>query len=295
MPGNADWREIAPVSLFVVHWNRPAECFATIEALRAQDVPLDVTVIDNASKPEARDILETRLGPEIQLIRLDRNRGWGGALNIALKNWLEQGTNRYCIITAHDAEPAAECLRLLIEAAEADPRIGIACPQYHDPMVVRFSPFRGVVPKRVPVLSRGVAQPVDAAHGTLVLCRRECIQQIGLFDERYFAYGDEHELGMRARRNGWKVIMVWGAIVTNPGTSTESPLRSYLFARNSLLLVRDYAGWWNALLRAAMILLNTLRLKLQSPGGDFAFSASARFRAVRDYFAGRWGKPDFAE
>lgn len=295
MQGNADRRENAPVSLFVVHWNQPAECLATIEAIRAQDIPLDVTVIDNNSKPEARELLETRLGSEVEWIRLDRNRGWGGALNIGLKNWLEQRTNRYCIISAHDAVPAAECLRLLIEAAEADPRIGIACPQYHDPLIARFSPLRGVVPERVPALARGAAQSVDAAHGTLMLCRRECLEQIGLFDERYFAYGDEHELGLRARRNGWKVVMVWGAIVTNPGTSTESPLRSYLFARNSLLLVRDYAGWWSALLRAAMILLNTVRIKLQSPRGDFAFSARARFRAVRDYFAGRWGKPDFAE
>ena len=287
--------ENAPVSLFVVHWNQPAECLATMEALRAQNIPLDATVIDNDSKPEALEILETHLGPEIELIRLDKNRGWGGAFNIALKNWLARRTNRYCIISAHDAVPAADCLRLLIEAAEADPRVGIACPQYHDPLIARFSSWRGVVPERVPALPRGVAQTVDAPHGTLMLCRRECLQQIGLFDERYFAYGDEHELGMRARRNGWKVVMVWGAIVTNPGTSTESPLRSYLFARNSLLLVRDYAGWWSALLRAAMIMLNTLRLMLRSPGGDFAFSARARFRAVRDYFAGRWGKPDFAE
>lgn len=295
MPGNADRRENEPVSLLVVHWNQPAECLATMEALRAQNIPLDPTVIDNDSKPEALAILESRLDPEVELIRLDKNRGWGGALNIALKSWLERRTNRYCIISAHDAVPAAECLRLLIEAAEADPRIGIACPQYHDPLVARFSPFRGVVPERVPLLPHGVAQPVDAPHGTLMLCRRECLQQIGLFDERYFAYGDEHELGMRARRTGWKVVMVWDAIVTNPGTSTESPLRSYLFARNSLLLVRDYAGWWSALLRAVLILLNTARLKLQSPGGDFAFSARARFRAVRDYFAGRWGKPDFVE
>jgi len=287
--------ENEPVSLFVVHWNQPAECVAAMEALDAQNIPLDPTVIDNDSKPEARKILETRLGPEVELIRLDKNRGWGGALNVALKNWLERRTNRYCIISAHDAVPAAECLRLLIEAAEADSRVGIACPQYHDSLIARFSPLRGVVPERVLALPRGVAQPVDAPHGTLMLCRRECLQQIGLFDERYFAYGDEHELGMRARRKGWKVVMVWGAIVTNPGTSTESPLRSYLFARNSLLLVRDYAGWWSALLRAAMILLNTLRLMLQSPGGDFAFSARARFRAVRDYFAGRWGKPDIAE
>ena len=288
-PGNE------PVSLFVVHWNQPAECIAAMEALGAQNIPLDPTVIDNDSERDAREILEARLGPEVELLRLDKNRGWGGALNVALKNWLERRTNRYCIISAHDAVPSAECLRLLIEAAEADPRVGIACPQYHDPIIARFSPLRGVFPERVPALPRGVAQPVDAAHGTLMLCRRECLQQIGLFDERYFAYGDEHELGMRARRNGWKVVMVWGAIVTNPGTSTESPLRSYLFARNSLLLVRDYAGWWSAWLRASMILLNTLRLRLQSPGGHFPFSARARFRAVRDYFAGRWGKPDFAE
>jgi GT2 family glycosyltransferase len=287
--------ENAPVSLFVVHWNQPAECIATIEALDAQNIPLDRTVIDNASKPEALEILETRFGPDVELIRLDKNRGWGGALNIALKNWLERRTNRYCIMSAHDAVPAAECLRLLIEAAEADPRVGIACPQYHDPLIARFSPWRGVVPERVSALPRGVAQPVDAAHGTLMLCRRECLQQIGLFDERYFAYGDEHELGMRANRNGWKVVMVWGAIVTNPGTSTASPLRSYLFARNSLLLVRDYAGWWSALLRASLILLNTVLLSLQSPRGDFAFSARARFQAVRDYFAGRCGKPDFTE
>ncbi|MDP9099944.1 MAG: glycosyltransferase family 2 protein [Verrucomicrobiota bacterium] len=287
--------ENAPVSLFVVHWNQPAECLATMEALGAQNIPLDPIVIDNDSKPHAREILETRLGPEVELVRLDKNRGWGGALNIALKNWLERRPNRFCIISAHDAVPAPECLRLLIEAAEADPRVGIACPQYHDPLIARFSPLRGVVPERVRALPRGVAQPVDAAHGTLMLCRRECLQQIGLFDERYFAYGDEHELGMRARRNGWKVVMIWGAIVTNPGTATESPLRSYLFARNSLLLVRDYAGWWSALLRAMMILLNTLRLMLQSPGRNFAFSARARFWAVRDYFAGRWGKPGFAE
>ncbi len=287
--------ESTPVSLFVVHWNQPAECIATIETLGAQNIPLEPTVIDNASKPEALEILETRLGPDVELIRLDKNKGWGGALNIALKSWLERRTNRYCIMSAHDAVPAAECLRVLIEAAEADPRVGIACPQYHDPLIARFSRWRGVVPERVPALPRGVAQPVDAAHGTLMLCRRECLQQIGLFDERYFAYGDEHELGMRANRNGWKVVMVWGAIVTNPGTSTDSPLRSYLFARNSLLLVRDYAGWWSALLRASLILLNTVRLRLRSSRGDFAFSARARFQAVRDYFAGRWGKPDFTE
>ncbi len=289
-----------PAHVFVVHWNQPDECIATVNALCAQEIPLQITIIDNNSAPEAIQNLKSKIGPEIQVVRLEGNRGWGGALNVVLKPWLAQNrrdvlphvpgraearpsdrnVDRYCFISAHDAIPEPGCLRLLLEAAEADARVGIACPQYREPFVGRFSSARGIFPENVPALSTGTAQVVDVPHGTLMLCRRECLQQIGLFDERYFAYGDEHELGLRARRHGWKVVMVWGAIVTNPGTWTESPLRSYLFARNSLLLVRDYAGRWQALLRALLILLNTFRLMIQSPGKAFAFSARARFQAV---------------
>ena len=55
-----------------------------------------------------------------------------------------------------------------------------------------------------------------------MLVRRQCLDEIGLFDQRYFAYGDEHDLGARAVRHGWKVVLVWGSIVTNPATRTEN-------------------------------------------------------------------------
>ena len=287
-------QERAPISLFVVHWNRPQECVATVNALRGQGISLQPTVIDNNSRAETVELLESTLGEFATLVRLQENRGWGGALNTALKLWLQDRSQQYCLISAHDALPEPDCLRLLLEATEADSRIGIACPQYHDPFVGRFSATRGVFPEQVTPLPVATAQNIDVPHGTLMLCRRECLDEIGLFDERYFAYGDEHELGLRAHRHGWKVVMVWGAIVTNPGTWTESPLRSYFFARNSLLLVRDYCGAGSALLRALLISLNTLRLIIRSPNESFAFSSRARFRAVRDYLFGRWGRPDFA-
>ncbi len=286
--------EDAPISLFVVHWNQPAECLATVNALCAQKIPLEVTVIDNDSKPEEFQTLQSKLPPEIELVRLKENKGWGGALNVVLRSWLRENQNPFCLISAHDAVPEQRCLQLLKEAMIADPKIGIACPQYDDPFIGRLSALRGVYPEYARALASGTAQPVDVPHGTLMLLRRECLQQIGLFDERYFAYGDEHELGARAVRRGWKVVMVWGSIVTNPGTWTESPLRSYLFARNSLFLVRDYFGKTSAFLRAVLILLNTVRLMIRSPNQAFAFSSRARFRAVRDYFLGRAGRPGFA-
>lgn len=280
-----------PVSLFVVHWNQPLECIATVSANRGQKIELKTIVIDNDSKPDAFQVLKSQLDPAIEIVRLPQNKGWGGALNIVLRKWLEEEKNPYCLISAHDAAPQPDCLRLLIDAAQADPRVGIACPQYPDPFIARLSRLRGVFPERSEAKSAGTAQPVDVPHGTLMLLRRTCLEQTGFFDERYFAYGDEHELGARAVRRGWKVVMVWGAVVTNPRTWTASPLRSYLFARNSLLLVHDYYGKVSASLRAFLILLNTLRLLIQSPGQGFAFSARARFRAVRDYFLGRFGKP----
>ena len=57
--------ENAPVSLFVVHWNQPAECLATKEALGAQNVPLDPTVIDNdLESGSVREILRRASGPK---------------------------------------------------------------------------------------------------------------------------------------------------------------------------------------------------------------------------------------
>jgi N-acetylglucosaminyl-diphospho-decaprenol L-rhamnosyltransferase len=281
-----------PVSLFIVHWNQPNECATTVRAFLDQGVPLKVTVIDNNSAADACEALSVETASLVEIVRLPENKGWGPAINVALRKWLESARNSYCLISAHDAAPSPDCVALLVDAMENDPRMGVACPQYPDETVPHFSSIRGVQLKPGVALARGVAQNVDVPHGTLMILRRECLTEIGLFDERYFAYGDEHELGARAVRHGWKVALVWGALVTNPGTATPSAWRSYLFGRNSLLLVHDYFGSIPATLRAVLLLANTVRLSF-ARSSEFAFSAKARFLAVSDYFAGRFGPPRF--
>jgi GT2 family glycosyltransferase len=283
-----------PISLFVVHWNQPGECIATVQRLLAQQIELEVVVVDNASSHEAYDLLRTQLDRNINIVRLEENKGWGPALNIALAKWLASEQAAYCLVSAHDAEPAQDCVKLLVHAMENDPRVGIVCPQYPDATVPRFSCLRGVYQDRGIALASGTSQLVDVPHGTLMLLRRECLAEIGLFDERYFAYGDEHELGMRARRHEWKISLVWGATVANRGTWTPSPWRSYLFTRNSLLLVHDYGGKLCAWARAALIVINTIRLLVLRPNTGFAFSPKARWQGLVDYFAARFGRPTIA-
>jgi N-acetylglucosaminyl-diphospho-decaprenol L-rhamnosyltransferase len=281
------------LSLFVVHWNRPSECSATLDALLGQGVPMEATIVDNASKPDSIELLRRRVGGKAEIVRLPENKGWGPALNVVLRRWIDERRNRFCLLSAHDAVPSPGCIELLLQAMERDSRIGIACPQYPDRTVPQLSALRGVQLHVDLAKPRGTDQFVDVPHGTLLVVRRQCLEEIGLFDERYFAYGDEHELGARAKRRGWKIVMVWGALVDNPETSTPSAWRSYLFARNSLLLVRDYFGPHAAWMRALLILANTARLIFTARDEGFAFSAKARFKAVRDYFAGRYGRPQF--
>jgi GT2 family glycosyltransferase len=281
----------ATAQLIIVHWNRPDECAATAAAFTAQYPELHVVILDNNSSEEAFERLRAQLEHSAEILRLPQNKGWGPALNIALRQWLDHDTSEYCLISAHDARPAKNCVPRLIQAMHADEKIGIACPEYPDGSVPLLTALHGVAQQSGQLLPPNQVREIDAPHGTLMVVRRQCLADVGLFDERYFAYGDEHELGARARKRGWKIALVGGALVLNPETSTASELRSYLFTRNSLLLVHDYFGRFAAWRRAVLILLNTLRLTLLARRDAFAFAPRARWRGCRDYFTGRFGPP----
>jgi N-acetylglucosaminyl-diphospho-decaprenol L-rhamnosyltransferase len=279
-----------PLPVFIPHWNRPFECVRSVRELAHQRLSLAITVLDNASSTENFNILRRDLPRNVELIRLAENAGWGPALNILLSRWLMSEEGDYCVVSAHDALLQPHCLRRILEAMRNDERIGIACPEYGVSEIPTYSPLRYVRFEAVQPRREGSAERISVLHGTLMVLRRHCLEEIGLFDERYFAYGDEHELGLRANSRGWATTIVWGAVVENPGTWTPCRLRSYLFARNSLLLAQTYGSRSVAVLRSILIVGNTVRLMLRN-STCFALSPVARFAAIIDYWRGKHGRP----
>jgi N-acetylglucosaminyl-diphospho-decaprenol L-rhamnosyltransferase len=278
--------------VFILHWNRPEECLATIAVFQKQNVPLSICVIDNASRRETLDLLRSRLPAEVELLLLDQNRGWGGGHNVGLKRWLEVETSEFCIVSAHDSLPEPECFTMLLKAMRDDPKLGMVCPQYQTNEVGVFSPIRG---PRIIMGTPGASGTVlhmDFIHGTLMLYRRDCLKQTGLFDERYFAYGDEYDLALRAGRYGWKVGLVWGSIVINPGSWVGQPVLTYLSTRGTMLLARDYGGRVAAAIRAVLVILNSIRFAfMPAKKRHFLCHPKARIAAVRDFYLGRFGAP----
>jgi GT2 family glycosyltransferase len=167
--------------------------------------------------------------------------------------------------------------------------MGIACPSYNLPEISRFSRLGGIKAFRVSEPPADIVSIVDVPHGTLMIVRRQCWRDVGGFDERYFAYGDEGEIGLRAKAKKWNVGLVWGASVVNPGTWTPGSVVTYLTARNSLLTVLKHGGSVAAIVRTALMVLNTGRLVVC---GRIPLSIGRiRLTAIKDFIIGNLGRP----
>jgi GT2 family glycosyltransferase len=254
--------------------------------------------MDNGSAPDALSHLHDEL-PDVEVVALGANRGFGPAANVGLRRWIETGRTDWAAIAAHDALPDPTCLRHLLDAVNARPRAGLASAVYGErnvgvwlartdmkPVVDRY--FGGIL-----VAAKRTTGWEEAGHphGTLMLARRQCLDDVGLFDERYFAYCEEADLGERARRAGWEVGVVWDALVENPSMSGGSAAVEYLQLRNSLLLVRDHFGRYPAFIRLTMALGDTAFRTLVPKRRTPIFSLPARWRAIVDFGRGHYGPP----
>lgn len=287
-----------PLQVVLVHWEQPARCAATVEAFLAQTVPVRITVVDNASSPEAGVALKelaARHGA-VELVTLDRNAGFGPAANAGLRRWLETGVGEWAAVAPHDAVPATDCLERLLAAARPRPGAGLACADVGDGHVPVLDPYFGgmTVPRRRDAANGGDWVEAGYPHGTLMFLGRACLNDVGLFDERYFAYGEEADLGWRAGRAGWDVGLVTGARVTNSYLGGRVAVVDYLMLRNTLLLVRHWSGRYKAGVRfviGAWHLVKGLAAPSTRPP---IFDPAARLRALVDFARGRFGPPPAA-
>jgi N-acetylglucosaminyl-diphospho-decaprenol L-rhamnosyltransferase len=273
----------------VVHRRRPAGCIDTITLLREQGVTT-VVVVDNASPAEDRKAILDAY-PDVVLLENDTNLGFGNAANVGFRWWLDSTDEDWVLLCPHDAEPAPGAIGVLLDAARTRPDAGLACAEYGEHEWSgrpHIDPYFGST--LAPTERRPGWESCHHPHGTLMAARRGCLEDIGLFDERYFAYGEEADLGERARRAGWDVGIVWGAVVRNPGMSSEVGVPEYLMLRNSLLLVRTHFGRYHAFIRFVMAAWVTARGALGGRRTPF-WHLGARVAALRDFVLGRFGPP----
>ncbi|HVM10606.1 MAG TPA: glycosyltransferase [Acidimicrobiales bacterium] len=284
---------MTPVRAVVVHRNQPERCRRTVAALHDQGVPVDVVIVDNASTPEA--VATVRAIGGARVVESGGNLGFGGGANTGIRMWLcepNDATRDWVLVLPHDAEPAPDCLRRMLEAVSAPSLsdVGMVSAEYGDDEVPVVDAYFGAL--TAPAERGEGFVEADYAHGTFLLLRRAMVREVGLFDEAYFAYCEEADLSLRARRAGWRSGMVWGAVVKNPHQGSPPPLVDYLMVRNTVVLVRRHFGRYRAVIRFLIVAASTPWHALRSGGSRSPwFDARARLYALRDLVLLRLGPP----
>ncbi len=281
-----------PTTVVLVHWNQAAACLETIERFRSQDVPVTFVVVDNGSRPDELDVLRAGVAPaaDVDLVEVGSNSGFGPGANVGLRRWLaDPDGSDWAILAPHDVDPAPGCLAALLDACAGEPMAGLACADVGDGQVPMIDPYFGG-------LTRAARQttgwePADYPHGTLMALGRACIEEIGLFDERYFAYNEEADLGRRAREAGWKVGLVHDAEVRNRHLGTSVSTVDYLQHRNTLLMVREMSGRYHAFIRFLIGVGHLVSGLVRPERRPLVFDARARALGMLDFLRGRTGPP----
>jgi hypothetical protein len=223
------------------------ECLHSIQS-NVRDVRLEIIVVDNGSDDDTVEMV-SRHYPKVQLIQNDRNLGFARPNNQALT--LSRG--RYALLLNPDTIVLPQALEHLVEFADAHPQVGIVGPKvlnrngtmqlqcrrsFATPwdLFCYFSRLSKIFPKSrlfarylVTYRDENEIHPVDAISGACMLIRRAMLEQIGMLDERFFAYQEDTDYSFRAHQAGWEVYYYPRAQIVHyagRGGSRVDPYRS---------------------------------------------------------------------
>ena len=278
----------APVSVVVIHRNRADAIERTVTAFADQTIATRIIVVDNGSDPAAVEALPGLIG-EAELVLTGSNLGFGPGGNVGIRRWLRDHDTDWLAIAPHDALPEPDTLERMLDELADRPTVGMASADVGDGKVPVIDPYLGTIDAE-PTVDEGF-ETSGYPHGTLMLVRRACIEDVGLFDERYFAYCEESELALRAKAMGWGCGLIRGAVVRNPGMSASIERVAYLQLRNTLLMQRDHFGRRQAWFRIGVALIQIPMGMVHPPARGLHWSPAGRLKAVRDYLRGRFGPP----
>jgi len=249
-----------------------------LASLRKQDYAgeMKIFITDNKSTEESFKYLKNILfGAEI--VRNKNNDGFAKGNNDAIKKALEQGAD-YIILFNMDTVLEADCVRKMAEAAEEDKippapfakggKIGAVQARlmlYNDKNKINslgnvthflgfgYSKRYGEEYKspQPPLLKRvEICYPSGAA----VLFTREALEKVGLFDEKFWMYNEDQDLGWRLWLSDFKCVLAGEAVVYHKYEFSRSIKKYYFMDRNRIIAMLKNYRWATLLLIAPAFL-----------------------------------------
>lgn len=246
------------IAIVILNWNGTRdtiECLNSILRFLTRKV-YKVILIDNNSTEDIEDLRRYEDEMPLQIIRLKKNIGFAAGNNVGIYKALKEKFE-YIWLLNNDTVLVDDSVYNLVNHLNSTENIGIGgLVNYYfsDPDLIWQAGFKND-------LRNGNVHPinnfnpndnrlyfVDYVPGSSFLVKREVFEKIGFLDYKYFAYFEENDFCVRAKRSGYQIAFLQNSkILHKVGRSSENHLKIYLRTRNRLLFYFKYSGRINFL------------------------------------------------
>jgi GT2 family glycosyltransferase len=232
----------------VPNWNGERFLSSCLGSLREQSFKdFETVLVDNGSADGSVPFVDRNF-PEVQVLSLGENKGFSAAVNAGIR----VSRAEYVALLNNDTETDPGWLEGLVQAAQAHPEAGTFASKLVDFDDRRVLDGAGDALRRSGLpyrlghgeLDRGQydeAGFVFSACAAAALYKRDMLDDVGVFDEDFFAYCEDGDLSFRAQLAGYRCLYVPNAVVYHVGSASSggkrSPLAVRLGTRNGLCLL----------------------------------------------------------
>ncbi len=239
---------LSRVTVVIPNWNGERFLKTCLASLREQTFEnFETVLVDNGSTDGSVELVSQSF-PEVETISMRENRGFSAAVNAGIR----VSDAEFVVLLNNDTEQAPGWLEALIRAADDHPEAGSFASKLADFRDHRIldgagdALRRSGLPYRVGHGERDRGQYEEPAYvfgacAAAALYRRDMLEEIGLFDEDFFAYCEDGDLSFRAQLAGYRCLYVPEAVVYHVGSAStggkRSPTATRLGTRNGLWLL----------------------------------------------------------
>jgi GT2 family glycosyltransferase len=242
------------VSIVIPNWNGKHFLKDCLDSLLLQTYKeLEIIVVDNGSRDGSVEFLAEQY-PQVRVPRFEVNTGFSVAVNRGIR----ESKGEYIALINNDTVVDAAWVEELVKALKGHPEVGsVGCKMlaYDDHSLldgVGDGYRRGGLPGRIGHREKDTGlfdkeRYILGACGGAAMYRRSLFVAIGLFDEDYFAYLEDVDMGLRAQSAGYKCLYIPTAKIYHLGCGTTgsgySPLVVRLSSQNNInTLVKNIPG-----------------------------------------------------
>jgi len=239
------------VSIVTLNWNQTSTTCEFLESTRTLNYKnYEILVCDMGSAIDPTKQISEGAYPNTAVLRSLTNLGFTGG-----NNWgMRQAKGDFIFIVNNDTEVTSDLLDLLLEPFYKDSSVGVTCPKirfHHHPTVIQYAGFNPIdlfTGRTTAVGSREEDRGqhdqsgyTHGAHGCAMMIRKEVINRVGMFPEKFFVYYEEWDWSTRIINAGYKIYYQAAGLIFHKESITmgkNTAQKVYYLTRNRILYMR---------------------------------------------------------